>query len=437
MVVTLDTSGVDHGPTVSVGKEPLADVAVTLQQQPREPASRSPTKSPSRSPSPKRNPTPPPSPPRRVTPARAPSPIRRPPTPRQPSPEPFHDSSFMNFANPAKTKEPTDRDRPAKSPSPPPQEFFGPSRGQQQPRPPHATIEDEKEAIIIELFHLQPEYAKPIPRFTMSSGIADMRLQLRLVKEELEASEGIQFYESASLLQTGITERINQQFNPLDVDMAGLSEHHHASIHLFRKVFRRLYNRYGTPTKNPIVEYLVVYFGMVYTYVLAKRCAEAVSSDNLRNMMGQAGAAGKAPAGMPDLAAMMQSPQVQQALQALGQGRGGGLQEMLQNLVPPQQPPAPQPPPRAQMPQPSQFQQAPPVQVPQQPPQRAQMPQPTFVQPPVNLTRQPSGLSAAATEESNHSGDEPASPDRDSVREIRVRGRGRGRRGRGRTVALL
>lgn len=337
----------------------------------------------------------------------------------------------MNFANPAKTKEPTDRDRPARSPSPPPQEFFGPSRSNQQPRPPHATIEDEKEAIIIELLHLQPEYAKTIPRFTMSSGIADMRLQLRLVKEELEASEGIQFYESASLLQTGITERINQQFNPLDVDMAGLSEHHHASIHLFRKVFRRLYNRYGTPTKNPIVEYLVVYFGMVYTYVLAKRCAEAVSSDNLRNMMGQTGAAG---GGMPDLAAMMQSPQVQQALQALGQGKGGGLQEMLQNLAPPQQPQAPQP--RPQMPQPSQFAQAPPP-VPQQPAPRAQMPQPTFVPPPLDLTRQPSGLSAAATEDSNHSGDEPASPGRDSIKEIRVRGRGRGRRGRGRTVALL
>ena len=386
----------------------------------------------------------PPSPP--ASPIIRPQPPRQPTPPRDPTPVPLNDTSFLNFANPAKCREQAPP-RPAASPSPEPQDFFAGGRShQQQPRPPHATIEDEKESIIIELIRLQPDYSRPIPKFTMSSPVAEMRLQLRLVKEELEATEGIQFYESFSLLQTGLTERLNQHFNPFDLDMSGLSEHHHSSIHLFRKVFRRMHSKYGTPTKNPVVEYLVVYFGMVYAYVITKRYAEQLNTDEVRAAMAQMaqGAQNQAPPGpsvpgMGNIQQMLQTPQMQQILQQLGQGQGGQLQEMLQQFQPPQAQQQQQPQPQVQLQQQPQPQPQPQFRAqaaPPPPPQaRPAMKPPSFTPPPAPLTRQDSGFSAAPTEESQPVSDGSS---KDGIKEVRLRGKGRGgRRGRGRNVTLL
>lgn len=303
--------------------------------------------------------------------------------------------------------------------------FFNTAPAPQQPKPPHKTIEDEKESIIIELMHLQSEFGKPIPEFTMASDICNMRLQLRKVKEEMEASEGIDFYQSLSLMQSGITESLNNRFNPLDLDLSGLSEHHAASIHTFRKVFRNMYRRYGTPTKHPFMEYLVLYFGMVYAFVLAKRCANLVPTETLQAAMGagqQPQPPGQAqpqatPAGMPmQLQGMMGNPMIQQLM------ANPNVQQMVQSMMQGQAPPAPT---------------QPTIPVAPAAPRREM----TFTRPvsvPLPIQRQDSGISAAPTEEEDIKSVASGDSSVGGIKEISVsRGRGRGRRGRGGRAAII
>lgn len=349
----------------------------------------------------------------------------------------FQDTSFLDFVNPAKTKPVEQRQATPVSDGGDWQP--GPTVNRAlEPRAPHTTIEDEKEAIIIELRELEQEYGKPIPKFNMNSDIASMRLELRIVRNHIATTEGCDFYRDMSILHTGFLENINHRFKLLDMDLDGLSEHHQAGIQSFHKTFVKLTKKYGTPSQHPVFEYLLAYFSMAYTFHLAKKLANQPQAQAAINQVVQ----------------MMQQQPQQQPVQQ-----------------PPQQPP-PQPPLGQQQPgqMPPQLAQlmnnpmvqgfvqqlmpqaAPPVSV--APVQRREMRVPTFGSTPamaptqaptergnkeMQLERQGSGASAAVTEDEE--GSEAAasvSTTSGGMKEISIsRGRGRGgRRGRGRTVVI-
>lgn len=348
-------------------------------------------------------------------------PIDVPPPP--PPDAPFQDRTFVSFANPGKCKEP----RAARSESPDPRDdFFAPAGGQPEvpqglrPQPPFATIEDEKISTIIKLRKKAKHAGQPEPKFNMSSSIHEMRLQLRIVEDDLDAAEGVEFYEACSLIKTGLVEKINQKYDPFGMDLEGLSQHHHASVHLFKRVFERMHERYGTPSKNPLIEYAMVYIGMIWTYHLAKKCAAEMSTDQARSILKN---------GVPDLQSIMNDPAVRQVLQNMGAPAGGQQAGAGQ--------PQPQPQPAGQARAGGQPQPQPQPQ-PRPAGGRPQMPTPSFMPAPApvpDLTRQPSGQSAAVTEDSAAAG----SGESHGIKEVDVRPRGaRGKkRGRGKNVAVL
>lgn len=455
MVVTLDRSGEDKGPTVAIDSsnrpgQGVVGIARTRDNEadeepvPRQLNVRAPSPPP-RSPSPPvrsrspsiHQPSPPISP-------RLPTPSPPPPQPskdrapnvafHRPPVTDFHDTSFLDFVNPAKTKPVEQRQATPVSdgggwqPTPVNNRAL-------EPRAPHTTIEDEKEAIIIELRELEPEYKKPIPKFNMNSDIASMRLELRIVRSQIATAEGCDFYRDMSLLHTGFLENINHRFKLLDMDLDGLSEHHQAGIQSFHKTFVKLTKKYGTPSQHPVFEYLLSYFSMAYSFHLAKKLANQPQAQAAINQVVQ----------------MMQQQQQQQPVQAPVQQppfRGEAVQQQhpgqqmppqlaqlmnnpmvqgfVQQLMPQMTPPVPVPPPVGP---------APPV-------QRREMRVPTFgPNPPTGRTleRQGSGASAAVTEDD--AGSEAAasvSTTSGGMKEISIsRGRGRGgRRGRGRTVVI-
>ena len=226
MAVTLDRSGVDQGPTLDVSRARVEPGTVALQR----PTEEAPAPPRLLSIRPVSHEHPPPmsplnmrpeaaaahSPPRRpVSRSREPRPSRvrrlphghprhagRRPAPapgRGPAPRPlgpFQDDSFLDFVNTAKTR-PSPLPRGRQSPSPVAQfpGAFSP-RGV-KPKPPHETIEDEKEQIIIDLMQLQNQLGKQLPRFTMASDINEMRLQLRLVQVERDNAKGVEFYQES------------------------------------------------------------------------------------------------------------------------------------------------------------------------------------------------------------------------------------------------
>lgn len=467
MVVTLDRSGEDQGPTVAidsnnrpaqgvVGIARTRDNVADEETVPRQLNVRAPSPPP-RSPSPPvRSPSPQPSPPSSP---RVPTPSPPPPQPprdrpaafRRPPVTDFQDTSFLDFVNPAKTKPVEQRQATPVSDGgdwqPPP------TNRALEPRAPHTTIEDEKEAIILELRELEPDYGKPIPKFNMNSDIASMRLELRIVRNHIATAEGCDFYRDMSILQTGFLENINHRFKLLDMDLDGLSEHHQAGIQSFHKTFVKLTKKYGTPSQHPVFEYLLAYFSMAYSFHIAKKLANQPQAQAAINQVVQM---------MQQQQQQQQPPLTHVSAQPLG-GSSGPMSAPPQPVSAPAQQQQ-MPPQLAQLmnnPMVQGFvqqmmpQMGPPVSV-QPPAQRREMRVPTFAPTPgmaqtlaptvtargskeVQLERQGSGASAAVTEDEE--GSEAAasvSTTSGGMKEISIsRGRGRGgRRGRGRTVVI-
>lgn len=456
MVVTLDRSGEDQGPTVAIDSnnrpgqgvvgisrardEPReADVSEPRLLDIRAPPPRSPSP-PVRSPSPSVHSSPPPSP-RVQTPSpppperAAPPPRDRPVEIRRPQPQPvtdFQDTSFLDFVNPAKTK-PVEQQRQATPSDGGDWRPVGQQNTATEPRPPHTSIEDEKEAIIIELEDLEQESGKPIPKFNMNSDIASMRLELRKVRNRISMAEGCDFYRDMSILQTGFLENINHRFQLLDMDLDGLSEHHQAGIQSFHKTFVKLTKKYGTPSQHPVFEYLLAYFSMAYSFHLAKKLANQPQAQAAINQVVQMMQQQQPPANQQQQpqppGAPQAAPQQQQIPPQLAQLMNNPMiQGFVKQMMPGGAPPGPSV--------------SPPVMGAAPPIQRREMRAPTFggLNSAMPLERQGSGASAALTEDGDGMSEAAASVSTASgrVKEISIgRGRGRGgRRGRGRTVVI-
>jgi len=238
-----------------------------------------------------------------------------PPTPRRPSspvrgPSFPADDSFADFLNPQKKLPETRRDDDedeghydddhekdlfeSRSPTPmspleaapPPMPSYG-GYVPVKPSPGFATVEDEKQDLILKLY-IQKKSNPEVRSFTMQSDIYEMRTELKKIEYEQSLSSSISSYREMLSMATAGLEWANRKYDPFDLALNGISDHMHMQQKRFDRVFARIHERYKNSFEmHPLVDLLVTYGGIVFMYHLTNKVASAIPIAGMAGMLNQ------------------------------------------------------------------------------------------------------------------------------------------------------
>ena len=236
---------------------------------------------------------------REPSPPQPPQPPRAPPTPARPAVE---DETFADFLNPQKKmpEQPKYGDLLGNNDDDddvieevieeevdlPPSPHYNYGAPPVKPKPPFATLEEEKQDIIMKLYIHKKRGRDVRAGFTQASDIFDMRTELSKVEYELSLDESLSSYRDALGTVSFVTEMANARWDPFDLQLEGFSSHVMQNQKRFDRVFLRIHERYRNKMEmHPLVELVMTFGGMALMYHVSKKLANTFPVEGISSML--------------------------------------------------------------------------------------------------------------------------------------------------------
>lgn len=130
-----------------------------------------------------------------------------------------------------------------------------------QPLPPYNTIREEKEALLLKLYKLRKKN-HPVPAdVDFHTDIHELRFCVKRIEDEITTGNGVNMARHALIFSVGMIEMLNEQYNPFDLHLHGLSQDVMAQAHTFDDTLEKLVEKYKSRIDAP--PELTLLFGLV------------------------------------------------------------------------------------------------------------------------------------------------------------------------------
>lgn len=204
------------------------------------------------------------------------------------APDPFANTEpgrgFEDFANSAKVSPPGAND-PSSSdessmggyggPSPPLHNQHNPNP-MEVPRAPFATIEDEKQDILMKFKRLREKNIKLSQAYGPHSSLSDLRAEYDMLKRNAEMEGSVKFQRRALIAICSGLEWANKKFDPFNLELNGWSETIAEDIESFDPTFEKLHAKYsGKASLPPEAELMLSLAGSAFTFHLSNQFFKA------------------------------------------------------------------------------------------------------------------------------------------------------------------
>jgi hypothetical protein len=167
------------------------------------------------------------------------------------------------------------------------------------PRAPFATIEDEKQDILMKFKRLREKNIKLSQAYGPHSSIADLRAEYDMLKRNAEMEGSVKFQRRALIAICSGLEWANKKFDPFNLELNGWSETIAEDIESFDPTFEKLHAKYsGKASLPPEAELMLSLAGSAFTFHLSNQFFKAAMPS-----MGMGGKDGDGP-GKPSQATM-------------------------------------------------------------------------------------------------------------------------------------
>jgi hypothetical protein len=173
--------------------------------------------------------------------------------------------------------------RARRAPSPPPP---GPPR-QAQPKPQAyagaykipagATVEDIKRDLLYQFERLEKKGYKLHRRFTMASGVDDMRQEYDRMVRDKKVDAAVRFQQTCLMGFVTGAELLNNRFDPFDLKLDGWSENVHAKIADYDDTFEELATKYSSNRQMaPELKLLLSVVGSAFMFHMTKKLSDVM-----------------------------------------------------------------------------------------------------------------------------------------------------------------
>jgi len=133
-----------------------------------------------------------------------------------------------------------------------------------------ASIEDEKQDIILKLHRLKQKGFPVTKNFGMSSDIFEMRTEISKIKYNIELDASIKFSRKMLMGTVSGIEFMNRKWNPFELALDGWSENVMESLDDYDPIFEKLYDKYkGKVSMPPEMELLLAVSGSAFMFHLS------------------------------------------------------------------------------------------------------------------------------------------------------------------------
>jgi len=133
-----------------------------------------------------------------------------------------------------------------------------------------ASIEDEKQDIILKLHRLKQKGFPVTKNFSMSSDIFEMRTEISKIKYNIELDASIKFSRKMLMGTVSGIEFMNRKWNPFELALDGWSENVMESLDDYDPIFEKLYDKYkGKVSMPPEMELMLAVSGSAFMFHLS------------------------------------------------------------------------------------------------------------------------------------------------------------------------
>ena len=133
-----------------------------------------------------------------------------------------------------------------------------------------ASIEEEKQDIILKLHRLKQKGFPVTKNFSMSSDIFEMRTEISKIKYNIELDASIKFSRKMLMGTVSGIEFMNRKWNPFELALDGWSENVMESLDDYDPIFEKLYDKYkGKVSMPPEMELLLAVSGSAFMFHLS------------------------------------------------------------------------------------------------------------------------------------------------------------------------
>lgn len=125
------------------------------------------------------------------------------------------------------------------------------SAAETQPLPPHTSIREEKEALLLKLYKLRKQ-GHPVPEdVDFNTDIHELRFCVKRVEDELSTEGGVEMAKHALIFSVGMIEMLNEQYNPFDLHLRNFSHDVMSQINTFDRTLEQLVEKYKARVSPP------------------------------------------------------------------------------------------------------------------------------------------------------------------------------------------
>ena len=133
-----------------------------------------------------------------------------------------------------------------------------------------ASIEEEKQDIILKLHRLKQKGFPVTKNFSMSSDIFEMRTEISKIKYNIELDASIKFSRKMLMGTVSGIEFMNRKWNPFELALDGWSENVMESLDDYDPIFEKLYDKYkGKVSMPPEMELMLAVSGSAFMFHLS------------------------------------------------------------------------------------------------------------------------------------------------------------------------
>jgi hypothetical protein len=155
---------------------------------------------------------------------------------------------------------------------------------QRSNRPGFTSIQEEKLYILLTLKRMRAEGVDKILDFSADSDIEEMRLELKMLQEDLMVINGIENCRTALITFTTGTEILNKKYDPFDLDLDGWSQRILESIKRYDGVLEKLTRKYVKCVSaiSPKIQLLLMLCGSAASFCFTKSMMKGAQPTMIR-----------------------------------------------------------------------------------------------------------------------------------------------------------
>jgi hypothetical protein len=143
--------------------------------------------------------------------------------------------------------------------------------------PPGATVEDIKRDLLYQFERLEKKGYKLHRRFTMASGVDDMRQEYDRMVRDKKVDAAVRFQQTCLMGFVTGAELLNNRFDPFDLKLDGWSENVHAKIADYDDTFEELATKYSSNRQMaPELKLLLSVVGSAFMFHMTKKLSDVM-----------------------------------------------------------------------------------------------------------------------------------------------------------------